>query len=144
MQEVLDALAQPQLCSSPIITLALSQALPPQGDLRAGAVPGAQEVLDALAAACGRGAGRPLATWAAASFRAAGALGLAPADAAALGPRQCLRLLLMRGPAAAPVRPSPCAPHGSTTRGTWLWISQPSLCTCCGVALSAEHEMKFS
>ena len=76
-----------------------------QGDLRAGGDTGPQEVLDALAAACARGAGRPLAAWAAAAFRAAGALGLPPGDAAALGPRHCLRLLLMRGPAAAPVRP---------------------------------------
>jgi hypothetical protein len=76
-----------------------------QGDLRAGGDTGPQEVLAALAAACARGAGRPLAAWAAAAFRAAGALGLPPGDAAALGPRHCLRLLLMRGPAAAPVRP---------------------------------------
>ncbi|KAK9827328.1 hypothetical protein WJX81_005997 [Elliptochloris bilobata] len=75
-----------------------------KGDLRAGgATLSAQEVLDALAAACVRGAGRPLTAWAAATFRACGALGMAPADAAALGPRQCLRLLLMRGPLAAPV-----------------------------------------
>ncbi len=74
-----------------------------QGDLRAGDGAGAQEVLDALAAACGRGAGRPLANWAAVSFRAAGALRMTPADAAALGARQCLRLLLMQGPLAAEV-----------------------------------------
>jgi len=85
-----------------------------QGDLRAGGDAGAQEVLDALAAACARGAGRPLAAWAAAAFRAAGALGLPPGDAAALGPRHCLRLLLMRGPAAAPVRPR--APPGAAGR----------------------------
>ena len=76
-----------------------------QGDLRPGGdALGAQEVLDALAAACTRGAGRPLTAWAAATFRACGALRMAPADAAALGPRPCLRLLLMRGPQAAPVR----------------------------------------
>lgn len=76
-----------------------------QGDLRAGGNGlGAQEVLDALAAACARGAGRPLTAWAAATFRACAALRMAPADAAALGPRPCLRLLLMRGPQAAPVR----------------------------------------
>jgi len=94
-----------------------------QGDLRAGGDTGPQEVLDALAAACARGAGRPLAAWAAAAFRAAGALGLPPGDAAALGPRHCLRLLLMRGPAAAPVRRAPARRSRA--------VAASGSCACC-------------
>lgn len=62
------------------------------------------EVLEALHACAGRGAARPVCALAAASFRAATLLGMTCAEAARLGPRQSLQILLMKGPTAAPVR----------------------------------------
>ena len=62
------------------------------------------EVLEALHASAGRGAARPVCALAAASFRAATQLGMTCAEAARLGPRQSLQILLMKGPTAAPVR----------------------------------------
>ncbi len=61
-------------------------------------------MLEALQACAGRGAARPVCALAAASFRAATLLGMTCAEAARLGPRQSLQILLMKGPAAAPVR----------------------------------------
>lgn len=68
------------------------------------AVGTAQEVLEALQVCAGRGAARPVCALAAASFRAATLLGMTCAEAARLGPRQSLQILLMKGPSAAPVR----------------------------------------
>ncbi|EIE27464.1 hypothetical protein COCSUDRAFT_55471 [Coccomyxa subellipsoidea C-169] len=59
-------------------------------------------VLEALQACAGRGAARPVCALAVASFRAATLLGMTCAEAARLGPRQSLQILLMKGPAAAP------------------------------------------
>ena len=62
------------------------------------------DVLDALEACAARGAARALCALAASSFRAATLLGMTCAEAASLGPRQSLQVLLMKGPQAAPVR----------------------------------------
>lgn len=67
------------------------------------AVGTAQEVLEALQVCAGRGAARPVCALAAASFCAATLLGMTCAEAARLGPRQSLQVLLMKGPSAAPV-----------------------------------------
>lgn len=80
----------------------------------------AQEVLEALQACAGRGAARPVCSLAAASFRAATALGMTCAEAARLAPRESLQILLMRGPQAAPVR----IPYPHPTSPSWC------LCVC--------------
>lgn len=69
------------------------------------------EVLDALQACASRGVARPVCALAAASFRAATLLGMTCTEAARLGPQQSLKILLMKGPQAAPVgiTPSPAA-----------------------------------
>ena len=61
------------------------------------------DVLDALEACAAKGAARALCALAASSFRAATLLGMTCAEAASLGPRQSLQVLLMKGPQAAPV-----------------------------------------
>lgn len=65
------------------------------------------QVLEALQAAAARGAARPVCALAAASFRAATLLGMTCAEAARLGPRASLQIMLMKGPQAAPVREAP-------------------------------------
>ena len=61
------------------------------------------DVLDALEACAAKGAARALCALAASSFRAATLLGMTCKEAASLGPRQSLQVLLMKGPQAAPV-----------------------------------------
>ena len=61
------------------------------------------DVLDALEACAAKGAARALCALAASSFRAATLLGMTCEEAASLGPRQSLQVLLMKGPQAAPV-----------------------------------------
>ena len=62
------------------------------------------DVLDALEACAAKGAARALCALAASSFRAATLLGMTCEEAASLGARQSLQVLLMKGPQAAPVR----------------------------------------
>ena len=66
-----------------------------------------QDALDALEACSAKGAARALCTLAASSFRAATLLGMTCEEAASLGPRQSLQILLMKGPQAAPVSTLP-------------------------------------
>ena len=61
------------------------------------------DVLDALEACAAKGSARALCALAAFSFRAATLLGMTCKEAASLGPRQSLQVLLMKGPQAAPV-----------------------------------------
>lgn len=61
------------------------------------------DVLDALEACAAKGSARALCALAASSFRAATLLGMTCKEAASLGPRQSLQVLLMKGPQAAPV-----------------------------------------
>lgn len=65
------------------------------------------DALDALEACSAKGAARALCTLAASSFRAATLLGMTCEEAASLGPRQSLQILLMKGPQAAPVSTLP-------------------------------------
>ena len=62
------------------------------------------DALDALEACAAKGAARALCALAASSFRAATLLGMTCEEAASLGPRQSLQVLLMKGPQAAPVQ----------------------------------------
>ncbi|KAK9829308.1 hypothetical protein WJX72_005077 [[Myrmecia] bisecta] len=57
-----------------------------------------QEVLNALSAACRAGAGQSVCSRAAATFRAAGLLGLSPGEAGAMSSISILQWLLMKGP----------------------------------------------
>ena len=61
------------------------------------------DVLDALEASAAKGAAQALCALAASSFRAATLLGMTCEEAASLGSRQSLQVLLMKGPQAAPV-----------------------------------------
>ena len=84
------------------MSCALSHGVPPalQGHEKLGSP---LDVLDALEACAARGAARALCALAASSFRAATLLGMTCEEAASLGPRQSLQVLLMKGPQAAPV-----------------------------------------
>lgn len=62
------------------------------------------QMLEALRACSGRGAAAPVCALALAAFNAAGLMGMSCAEAARLGPRASLQIMLMRGPQAASVR----------------------------------------
>jgi hypothetical protein len=62
------------------------------------------QVLGALRACARRGAAAPVCSLASAAFSAAALMGMTCAEAARLGPRTSLQIMLMKGPAAAPVR----------------------------------------
>ena len=84
------------------------------------------DVLDALEACAAKGAARALCALAAASFRAATLLGMTCEEAASLGPRQSLQILLMKGPQAAPVSAS----HARADR-CFRWLQHTSLGILC-------------
>ena len=76
------------------------------------------DVLDALEACAAKGAARALCALAATSFRAATLLGMTCEEAAGLGPRQSLQVLLMKGPQAAPVS----SPHARAVCWSWQYL----------------------
>ncbi|CAK0739001.1 hypothetical protein CVIRNUC_001123 [Coccomyxa viridis] len=76
------------------------------------------DVLDALEACAARGAARALCALAASSFRAATLLGMTCEEAASLGPRQSLQVLLMKGPQAAPLAIQYAAAYHLSTEET--------------------------
>lgn len=89
-------------------------------------------MLDALEACAAKGAARALCALAAASFQAATLLGMTCEEAASLGPRQSLQILLMKGPQAAPVSAS----HATANR-CFHWLQHSAI----GISWKCSHSV---